>query len=94
MSDTKNQLDAMITYLLSLVWETGQKLRTASPAEAGTHAKTIRTLTNSINQLQWINYDADAHNAKPKPQPEPDAPQVEPAEWDQERQEIEEPKEV
>lgn len=96
MSDTKNQLDAMITYLLSLVWETGQKLRTASPAEAGTHAKTILTLTNSINQLQWINYDADEDAAKqePEPEPQPEPPQVEPAEWDQERVEIEEPREV
>lgn len=97
MTNQKEQLDAMISYLLSLIWEAGQKLRTASPSEAGTHAKTIKTLAQAINQLQWIQYDADEDAAKQKPETEPETqpppePQVEPVEWDQERpQPTEEP---
>ena len=96
MTNTKEQLDAMIVYLLGLIWETGQKLRTATPKDAATHADTIKTLAQSINQLQWINYDAaeDAAKQEPEPTPEPAPPPFEPAEWDQERGEIEEPREV
>ncbi len=83
MTDTKAQLDAMIVYLLGLIWETGQKLRTATPKDAATYADTIKTLAQAINQLQWIAYEERAAATL--------EPQAEPAEYDQER--TEEPEE-
>lgn len=91
MTDTKSQLESMITYLLGVMWEKGEALRKATAEDSLKHAKTIRMLALSINQLQWIAYDEAEDNAKP----EPDAPQTEPAEWDQERpQPTEEPQPV
>lgn len=90
MTDTKQQLDAMIVYLLGLIWETGQKLRTATPKDAATYADTIKTLAQAINQLQWIAYeeraaatlepqaDASTSSATDADQDTPDAPEEEP----------------
>ncbi len=85
MSDTKQQLDAMIVYLLGLIWETGQKLRATTPKDASTYADTIKTLAQAINQLQWISYEE--RGAVPA------EPQPEPAQYDQERTEDAEPEE-
>ncbi|MBP8291141.1 MAG: hypothetical protein KAX65_00120 [Caldilineaceae bacterium] len=84
MTDTKQQLDAMIVYILGLIWETGQKLRTTTPKDASIYADTIKTLAQSINQLQWVAYEERAA-AKLDADAQPDAPQAEPAEWDEEQ---------
>lgn len=70
MTDTKSQLESMITYLLGVMWENGEALRKATPGDSLKHAKTIRMLALSINQLQWISYDEAEANAKPEPKAE------------------------
>lgn len=82
MTDTKSQLESMITYLLGVMWEQGEALRKTTPKDSLRYAKTIRMLALAINQLQWIAYD----ESKPEPKAEPDAPQTEPAEWDKEQE--------
>ena len=86
MTDTKQQLDAMIVYILGLIWETGQKLRTTTPKDASIYADTIKTLAQAINQLQWVAYEERAA-AKLDADAQPEQPQPEPAEWDTERTE-------
>lgn len=100
MTDTKSQLESMITYLLGVMWEQGELLRKPG-ANAGTtkRARTIHTLALAISALNWpVGDNAPAQpdaekepEAETEPQPPPE-PQVEPVEWDQERpQPTEEP---
>lgn len=77
MNDTQSKIEATVTYLLGLIWQQGEALRAATPRDAGKHAGNIRTLAQSVNQLQWVNYDSTgARNQPDQPQPEPqDAPE-------------------
>ena len=75
MNDTQSKIEATITYILGLIWQQGEALRAATPRDGGKHASNIRTLAQSVNQLQWVNYD-NARNQPDQPQPEPqDAPE-------------------
>ncbi len=96
MSETKEQASVMIGYLFQIMYERGEMLRHApATKDAERHAHIIHTLSRSIAILRedYGLYD----RAPQEPQPQSDAPQpppFEPAEWDQERVEIEEPKEI
>lgn len=93
MSGTRDQTNVMIGYLLQVMYERGEMLRKEATGskEGERHANIIGSLARSISILRE---DFGYYDRKPEPEPEPDAPQVEPVEWDQERVESEEPKEI
>ena len=84
MSDTKDQTNVMIGYLLQVMYERGEMLRkeTTGSKEAERHAGIIISLSRSISILRE---PYEYLNRPPDQEPQPDAqPQAEPVEWDTE----------
>lgn len=81
MSDTRDQTNVMIGYLLQVMYERGEMLRkeAAGVKEAERHASIIVSIARSISILrepyEYYDRTADA----------PAQPATEPAEWDEER---------
>lgn len=84
MSDTKDQTNVMIGYLLQVMYERGEMLRkeTTGSKEAERHASIIISLSRSISILRE---PYEYLNRPPDQEPQPEQPQAEPAEYDQER---------
>lgn len=82
MSDTKDQTNVMIGYLLQVMYERGEMLRkeTTGSKEAERHAGIIVSIARSISILRepYEYYDR-------APDAQPEQPQAEPVEYDQER---------